>query len=51
MAHPEKQLKRVHEKFQQLVKQYQALQKENERLKADLKKMSTRCEELVAGVG
>jgi archaellum component FlaC len=46
MTHPEIQLKRVYEKFQQLVKLHQGLQKENEKLKADFKKMSMRCEEL-----
>lgn len=38
MTQPESQLKRVHEKVLLLVKQYQALQKENERLKEDLRK-------------
>ncbi len=46
MTNPETQLKRVHEKFQQLVKLHQGLQKENEKLKADFKKMGMRCEEL-----
>lgn len=46
MTHPEIQLKRVYEKFQQLVKLHQGLQKENEKLKADFKKMSMRCEGL-----
>jgi len=46
MTHPEIQLKRVYEKFQQLVKLHQGLQKENEKLKADFKKMSMRCEAL-----
>jgi FtsZ-binding cell division protein ZapB len=46
MTHPETQLKRVHEKFQQLVKLHQVLQKENEKLKEDSKKMSARCEAL-----
>ena len=46
MTHPEIQLKRVYEKFQQLVKLHQGLQKENEKLKADFKKMSIRCEAL-----
>ncbi|MDP4129010.1 MAG: hypothetical protein Q8918_04835 [Bacteroidota bacterium] len=46
MTNPEIQLKRVYEKFQQLAKLHQGLQKENERLKADFKKMSVRCEEL-----
>jgi hypothetical protein len=44
MTQPELQLKRVHEKTLLLVKQYQALQKEYERLKEDLKKMQVRCE-------
>ena len=46
MTHPEIQLKRVYEKFQQLIKLHQGLQKENEKLKADFKKMSMRCEAL-----
>ncbi len=44
MTQPEIQLKRVHEKILLLLKQYQGLQKENERLKDDMKKMSLRCE-------
>jgi archaellum component FlaC len=44
MTQPEIQLKRVHEKIMLLLKQYQALQKENERLKEDLDKMQVRCE-------
>ncbi len=44
MTQQETQLKRVHEKIQLLVKQYLALQKENERLKEDLKKIQTRSE-------
>jgi archaellum component FlaC len=44
MTQPESQLKRVHEKILMLVKQYQALQKENERLKDDLKKIQIRSE-------
>jgi hypothetical protein len=44
MTQPESQLKRVHEKILLLVKQYQALQKENERLKEDLKKIQIRSE-------
>ena len=44
MTQPEIQLKRVHEKIQILLKQYQSLQKENERLKEDLKKMQSRTE-------
>jgi len=44
MTQPEIQLKRVHEKILLLLKQYQVLQKENERLKDDLKKMSLRYE-------
>jgi len=39
MTLPESSLKRVHEKMMLLLKQYQSLQKENERLKEDLKKM------------
>jgi archaellum component FlaC len=44
MTQPETQFKRVHEKILLLVKQHQALQKENERLKDDLKKIQVRCE-------
>ena len=44
MTQPEIQLKRVHEKILLLLKQYQVLQKENERLKDDMKKMTLRCE-------
>jgi archaellum component FlaC len=44
MTQPETQLKRVHEKILLLVKQYQALQKENERLKEDLRKIQIRSE-------
>jgi hypothetical protein len=44
MTQPEIQLKRVHEKILLLLKQYQGLQKENERLKDDMKKMGLRCE-------
>ena len=46
MTQPEIQLKRVHEKIQLLLKQHLALQKENERLKEDLKKMHIRGEAL-----
>jgi regulatory protein YycI of two-component signal transduction system YycFG len=42
MTPPEIQLKRVHEKILLLLKQHQNLQKENERLKEDLKKMQVR---------
>jgi hypothetical protein len=44
MTQPEIQLKRVHEKIFLLLKQHQSLQKENERLREDLKKMQVRCE-------
>jgi hypothetical protein len=44
MTQQETHLKRVHEKITLLVKQYLALQKENERLKDDLKKIQTRSE-------
>ncbi len=44
MTQPEIQLKRVHEKILLLLKQYQGLQKENERLKDDMKKMNLRYE-------
>jgi archaellum component FlaC len=46
MTHPDDQLRRVHEKFLQLVKLHQDLQKENEKLKADYKKITLSCEEL-----
>jgi hypothetical protein len=46
MTQPELQLKRVHEKIGLLLKQHLALQKENERLRDDLKKMLGRCEDL-----
>jgi hypothetical protein len=46
MTQPELQLKRVHEKIGLLLKQHLALQKENERLREDLKKMLVRCENL-----
>jgi archaellum component FlaC len=39
MTQPESQMKRVHEKIIHLVKQYQLLQKENERLKEEVKKI------------
>jgi hypothetical protein len=42
MTPPELQLKRVHEKILLLLKQHQTLQKENDRLKEDLKKMQVR---------
>jgi hypothetical protein len=44
MTQSELKLKRVHEKILLLVKQYQGLLKENERLKDDLKKMQIRSE-------
>jgi hypothetical protein len=44
MTQAEIQLKRVHEKILLLLQQYQVLQKENDRLKEDLKKMQVRCE-------
>jgi archaellum component FlaC len=46
MTQPEIQLKRVHEKILLLLKKHQALQKENERLKEDLKKLQARGEVL-----
>jgi hypothetical protein len=46
MTQPELQLKRVHEKIGLLLKQHVALQKENERLRDDLKKMLVRYEDL-----
>lgn len=45
MTQPELQLKRVHEKIGLLLKQHLALQKENERLRDDLKKILVRCED------
>jgi archaellum component FlaC len=44
MTSPEIQFKRVHEKILLLMKQHQTLQKENERLRDDLKKMQERSE-------
>jgi septal ring factor EnvC (AmiA/AmiB activator) len=46
MTQLEIQLKRVHEKIGLLLKQHLALQKENEKLREDLKKMLKRCEDL-----
>ena len=51
MTQPELQLKRVHEKILLLLKQHQTLQKENERLKEDLKKMQVRGEDPFPGSG
>jgi hypothetical protein len=46
--HPfEQQLKRVNEKLQQLLKQYQSLQKENEKLKQDIQLVTTRYNGLI----
>ena len=44
MTQSETQLKRVHEKIMLLLKQYQGLQKENEKLKEELNKMQIRSE-------
>jgi archaellum component FlaC len=44
MTQSETQLKRVHEKIMLLLKQHQSLQKENERLKEELKKIQARSE-------
>jgi hypothetical protein len=44
MTQPEIHLRRVHEKILLLLKQHQSLQKENERLREDLKKMQVSCE-------
>jgi hypothetical protein len=44
MAQSEIQLKRVHEKIMLLLKQYQGLQKENEKLRDELNKMHLRSE-------
>jgi hypothetical protein len=44
MTPSEIQLKRVHEKLMLLLKQYQGLQKENEKLKEDLNKLQIRSE-------
>ena len=46
MTQAELQIKRVHEKIGLLLKQHLMLQKENERLRDDLKKMQLRCEDL-----
>jgi hypothetical protein len=44
MTQPELHLKRVHEKILLLLKQHQTLQKENDRLKDDIRKMQERGE-------
>ncbi len=44
MTASELQLKRVHEKVMLLLKKYQGLQKENEKLKEELSKMEIRSE-------
>jgi archaellum component FlaC len=46
MTQPELHFKRVHEKILLLLKQHQNLQKENERLKEELKKVQDRGEVL-----
>ena len=44
MTQPEIQFKRVHEKILLLLKQHQTLQKENERLKEDIRKIQAKGE-------
>lgn len=46
MTQAELRLKRVHEKIGLLLKQHMALQRENQRLRDDLRKMLLRCENL-----
>ena len=46
MTQAELQLKRIHEKIGLLLKHHLALQKENEKLRDDLRKMLSRCEDL-----
>ena len=44
MSPAEQQMKRIHEKVQQLIKSYQSLQHENEQLKKDIKTSAERQE-------
>jgi hypothetical protein len=46
MNHQESQLKRIHDKMLLLVKQHYILQRENEKLKEDLKKSQLRIEQI-----
>jgi len=46
MNQQETQLKRIHDKMLLLVKQYYVLQRENEKLKEDLKKSQLRIEQI-----
>ncbi|HEY4876722.1 MAG TPA: hypothetical protein VIH86_14180 [Puia sp.] len=41
MTQQEKQLKQIHEKLQQLLKQYQSLQKENSKLKLEIQEFKS----------
>jgi hypothetical protein len=41
MTQQEKQLKQIHEKLQQLLKQYQSLQKENGKLKLEIQEFKS----------
>jgi septal ring factor EnvC (AmiA/AmiB activator) len=41
MTQQEKQLKQIHEKLQQLLKQYQSLQKENGKLKQEIQEFKS----------
>ena len=46
MTGPDQQLKRIHDKFSLVVKNYHGLQKENEKMKSDYQKLSERCDSL-----
>ena len=46
MTGSEHQLKRIQDKFSLMVKNYQGLQKENEKMKSDFQKLSERCDAL-----
>ena len=46
MTGPDQQLKRIQDKFSLVVKNYQGLQKENEKMKSDYHKLSERCDSL-----
>lgn len=46
MTGSETQLKRIQDKFSIMVKNYQGLQKENEKIKSDFQKLSERCDSL-----
>ena len=46
MTGPEHQLKRIQDKFALVLKNYQGLQKENEKMKSDFQKLNERCDAL-----